>query len=613
VTDPPNFFVTTFLYLLAFTAVCCAAILLYRPALRLVAWARDKRTRLRVLFGRGVLTELPEKNTAVGVTEEEETIAKIKEGYLPLGYVLDARTGKLTDTEHCLYLEPDKRMLHMHVVGKPGMGKSTLLLRMLYEDILENRGCTLLDAHGDTVTKIMQNIGTLRDDVIVYDPLETWCPHFNPLDLPYPAYKIAGDLTAAFHNLSPSWGVTIDEILLHTIQALMEDEEKHPLKHILTFLNREDYRDEIVERMQREELREYWEHTYPSYGKSAHTGVTNKLSKLLDTSSPIGRNLDCVENEIDFSDIMNNGHVLLVKLSAGRNTKPLAYTVGALMTSCIQTAALARDELPESERTPHFLYVDEFQYFITDTIHELITDGRKYKLGIILAHQSFSQPQLSDDLVNMVLGCHALIAFRAYNAKDAARLAREIRGQRMVIRNKETNETIDHDTFREQIIAFCTTLAETETFEVKRTGRTMHVPEDTQYEAKAWAKRLTEWTPSAKLYRDLCAVKVDFVDDELERYRFPLTNWEYEVIEDNFPAEDDFLNLNEHEFVIRLGKASNYLRMQNLPFLSLSDEAANALRDEQERKYKRIEPSPLAVVKSEEDTRQSPDDDPYAY
>lgn len=322
------------------------------------------------------------------------------------------------------------RQRHVYVVGQTGMGKSTLLLNMLVQDIQRGKGVALVDPHGDLAEQLLEHIPQSRmTDVIYINPADTEYPvGLNLLDGDKSAgrHLIASHLVDIFKKIwSDSWGPRLEYILRNTILALLEC-GGHTLLSIPRLLIDPEFRAVVLSRVQDPVVRTFWQVEYELYPKVFRTEtispIQNKVGQFL--SVPVMRNiLGQAQNRVDFRSLMDSGRILIVNLSKGRLGEDNTGLLGSLIVSKLLLTAMSRSDTPQNQRKPYTVYIDEFQSFASDNFAHTLSEMRKFGLHLVLAHQYLAQLPLQ--LKSAVFGnVGTTIAFRI-GAEDGEYLERE--------------------------------------------------------------------------------------------------------------------------------------------------------------------------------------------
>jgi len=327
-------------------------------------------------------------------------------------------------------IKVDDRRRHMYVIGKSGMGKSTLLENMIAQDINKGRGLAVVDPHGDLAEKIIRYIPDRRVEEVVY---------FNPADAEYPIafnvveqvephlrHLVASGLIGVFQKLwADSWGPRLEYILRNAILAVL-DYPDSTLLAITRMLSDKNFRKRVVEKIQDPVVKAFWVNEFSSYNdkfaSEAVAPIQNKVGQFL-SSSLIRNIVGQIRSSIDLRKIMDEGKILIMNLSKGRIGEDNSALLGSMMITKLQLAAMSRVDTPEEERRDFYLYVDEFQNFATDSFANILSEARKYHLSLVLAHQYIEQ--LTDSVRAAVFGnVGTLVVFRV-GATDAEFLAKE--------------------------------------------------------------------------------------------------------------------------------------------------------------------------------------------
>jgi hypothetical protein len=315
---------------------------------------------------------------------------------------------------------------HTYVVGKSGTGKSTPLYNCICQDIAEGSGVAVIDPHGDLVLDVLNFIPESRIEDTIY---------FNTADKEFPIGLnivnaqteeeiglLADDLLVTFKRLSETWGERLDTILRYTFHTLLRLEDA-TLLDIARLLQDERFRAKALKQITSPLIHEFWENQYDKYPRDAAQPVLNRLAKF--ALSPILSGiLGQADASLSFFDVIQNKKILLVNLSKGLIGEDSAQLLGSLIVSQLQMSIMRRAALPKEARDPYYLYVDEFQNFTTSAFEKILSEARKYKLCLTLAHQYISQ--LDEKTKNAILAnVGTIIMFQSY-PQDAAALRPEL-------------------------------------------------------------------------------------------------------------------------------------------------------------------------------------------
>ena len=320
----------------------------------------------------------------------------------------------------------ESRFAHTWVVGGSGTGKSTLLANLILADIAAGHGVAVLDPHGDLIDDIAARIPAGRiADVILFDPADAEYPiGFNILNA---ATEIEGewlssDLVAIFRRFATSWGDTMSTVLGQAVLALLHHPNGSTLPDLRRFLVDDGFRKLMLTTIVDPDIRFFWEVEYPIIGARSLGPLLSRLDAFL--RARIVRNVVGQQNaKLDLADAMRTGKVFLARLAKGQIGEENAYLLGSLLLAKFNQLALMRQAIPKDQRRPFFCYADEFQHFVTPSMESLATEGRKYRFGLILAHQTLAQlaevPRIESALL---ANCHTRIVFRVGDG-DAKKLA----------------------------------------------------------------------------------------------------------------------------------------------------------------------------------------------
>jgi DNA helicase HerA-like ATPase len=328
-------------------------------------------------------------------------------------------------------LSGDDRRRHLHIIGKTGTGKSTLLLNLMLQDLAAGRGFALLDPHGDLAAAVIDAVPPERTNHVLYlNPADREFPiAFNPLDsVPLDARAlVTAHLVSAFkHIWAESWGPRLEYILMQSIRLLL-DAPGTTLLGLPRLLVDEQYRKRLLSTCRDPLVVAFWTRELPSWGSAftaeALSPVQNKIGALI--SPPVLRNIiGQPRSTINLPSLMNERRVLIANLSNAAIGEGPAHLLGAFLATSFAQAAQARAAIPEMERVDFILYADEFQNFATDSFALVLSEARKWRLSLTLAHQFLGQ--LPTGLRQAVMGnAGSLIAFRI-GAEDAEAVAAEM-------------------------------------------------------------------------------------------------------------------------------------------------------------------------------------------
>ena len=322
------------------------------------------------------------------------------------------------------------RLTHTYIIGETGVGKTTFLEGMILQDIAAGRGCMFIDPHGDAVRSISRRVPEGHDDRVIRIDLSdpTLGTGYNPLTRVSAAYRplVASGLMAVMKKMwSDAWGVRMEHILRNTLLALLDQPEAQ-LPDVLLMLGDKRFRYHAIRNIENEQVRAFWTKEFPAYPArfvaDAIQPIQNKVGAFL--ADPRLRRFVCPEGRgLRFREIMDEGRVVLVNLSKGILGEDSAGTLGGMLVTAVGLAGLSRADTSVANRRPFFLYLDEFQNVTTLAMVEMLSELRKYGVGLVMAHQYLAQ--LEPDIRHAVLGnAGTIISFRV-GAEDAHVMARQ--------------------------------------------------------------------------------------------------------------------------------------------------------------------------------------------
>jgi len=317
---------------------------------------------------------------------------------MPQEYIVPFATTNFRNSEQKFGIKGDDRRRHIYIIGKTGMGKTTLLENMAITDIQAGKGLAIVDPHGQFADKMLDFVPPNRiNDVIYFNPADYDYPiAFNILEQVEPQYKhlIADGLVGVFKKIwADSWGPRLEYILRNAILALL-DYPSSTLLGVTRMLVDNNYRKKVVRKIQDPVVRSFWIDEYAKYSErfrnEAISPIQNKVGQFL--SSALIRNIiGQPKSVIDIRDIMDSGKILLMNIAKGKVGEENSALLGAMMITKIQLAAMSRADIPEDERRDFYLYIDEFQNFSTESFANILSEARKYRLDLVMAHQYIAQ------------------------------------------------------------------------------------------------------------------------------------------------------------------------------------------------------------------------------
>lgn len=319
------------------------------------------------------------------------------------------------------------RLSHLHMIGKTGVGKSTLIETMIMQDINAGKGCCLLDPHGDLVEKVVSKIPESRKQDLIYfnitDPNLTL--KYNPFRrVSYEKRSlVASGILEVFAKLWDSaWGVKLEHILRFCILTLL-DQPQASVSDIVEILLNKEFRTEALKHVKNESVKKFWIREFKEYQKFDLLPVLNKIGGML--VHPVIKRV-LIENpeEVSFRKAMDEKKIVLVNLSKGHVGADVSHILGALFITSIASASFSRVDTDEEKRVPFIVYVDEFHNFTTLSLIGMFSELRKFRVGLTMAHQYMDQ--LDPDIKSAVLGnVGTIISFRI-GTQDAMLMAKEM-------------------------------------------------------------------------------------------------------------------------------------------------------------------------------------------
>ncbi|MDO8739954.1 MAG: type IV secretion system DNA-binding domain-containing protein [Candidatus Woesearchaeota archaeon] len=337
------------------------------------------------------------------------------------------------DEKKVYFASREDRRRHFYVIGQTGTGKTTLLKEMIRQDIENGEGVAVVDPHGELIGDILSYIPKERvDDVVLFEPFDLERPAgLNMLEYDTPEQKdfAVQEMISIFYKLFPPEiiGPMFEHYMRNAMLVLMADKENPgTLVEIPKMFTDASFLQEKLTKVTDPIVRNFWLKEW------AQTTGSTKSDMLGYVVSKVGR---FIENEMmrniigqshssfDLSKIMDEKKIFLANLSKGLTGEVNSSLLGLILVSKMQMAAMKRARISEEERKDFYLYIDEFQNFTTDSISTILSEARKYKLNLIMAHQYI--PQLTDQIKNAVFGNVGTIGAYRIGAEDAEFLEKQ--------------------------------------------------------------------------------------------------------------------------------------------------------------------------------------------
>ncbi|HNW23164.1 MAG TPA: type IV secretion system DNA-binding domain-containing protein [Candidatus Dojkabacteria bacterium] len=329
-------------------------------------------------------------------------------------------------------IKREDRRKHFYILGKTGVGKSTVFKNMFISDILRGDGACMIDPHGELIEELLDFIPAERvEDVIYFNPTDTQYPiGFNLLELKDKSQRdlIADGVVEVFHKqFGTSWGPRLQYILTNTIATALEAQGT-TLLSVTRLLMDKNYRKFILKQVDDPILIKFWEEEYAQMSQNPRllsesvSPIQNKVGRFI--SSAVTRNIiGQVKSTIDLREIMDSKKILLVNLAQGKLGEETASLLGGMIITRLQSTALERVDLPADERNDFYLFVDEFQNFATDSFAKILSEARKFRLDLCMTNQYIDQLPLT--VRQAIFGNVGTLGSFVVSQSDAAILEKE--------------------------------------------------------------------------------------------------------------------------------------------------------------------------------------------
>jgi len=339
------------------------------------------------------------------------------------------------------FLDEESRMKHVYILGATGSGKTKLIESMIQQDIRVGRGFGLLDLHGDLSQNILKHLAFLLDNrdraafleylsekLILIEPFnQQGVIGFNPLEAKRaPPFSVAVELMAIFKKVwqGSHWGPRMEELLRNLFLTLSEN--GLTLLEAPLLLTDSSFRDKMVQGLAPGEAREYWLCRFNPLSESMKSvfrePVLNRIS-VFTTDPAVRLMIGQVKSTIDFRQIMDQGKWLIINLAKGHLRENI-YLLGGLLIAKLKLAGLSRVDMPEQDRNPFYLFIDEFQNVIGENFETILSESRKYGLSLTLSHQFLDQ--LPRELRSAILGNVSTEIFFRLSHHDASQISSEM-------------------------------------------------------------------------------------------------------------------------------------------------------------------------------------------
>lgn len=328
----------------------------------------------------------------------------------------------------------EDRATHFYVIGATGTGKTKFLEYLIQQDINKENGFGVIDPHGDLIEDIKGYLALqyadrrkiISDRVVLIDPTDPdFTVTFNPLEK-IPNVSIAeqvNELVGSFKKIwSDSWGVRMEDLMRNSLISLGEAELT--LTMLPQFLSKRAFREGVLERVSHPIAQSYFQRFDTMTDRGQVTWIEPVMNKInaFFADERIRQMFSSNKSSFNLREIMDQKKMLLIKLDKGK-LKDSADLLGSLLMAKIQMAAFSRSNIPQNKRVPFYLYIDEFQNFANESFSVVLSEARKYRLSLIMAHQTLAQ--IPTELRSLILGNTGIQVYFRLNRQDAQLLAKE--------------------------------------------------------------------------------------------------------------------------------------------------------------------------------------------
>jgi type IV secretory pathway TraG/TraD family ATPase VirD4 len=310
------------------------------------------------------------------------------------------------------------RLLHTYILGKTGVGKTNLLTTLILQDIFLDRGVVVFDVHGDLISTLLKYIPQHRIHELIYldIPNPSLKYRYNPLKrVSYEKRSlVASGILDTFKKLwRGAWGVKLEHILRYIILTLL-DQKTANFSDITRIVHNVHFRESCIANIVNDDVKRFWQYEFQKYSKSDLIPILNKVGAFV-VHPAIKRFLIENKQEVSLRHALDTNKIVLVNLNKGSLGVDTSHIIGSLLLNAIMNASFSRIDTPEHKRKAVAVFLDEFQNYTTQSIASMLSELRKFKVSLVMAHQYLHQ--LDTDIRNAVLGnVGTIISFRTGHA-----------------------------------------------------------------------------------------------------------------------------------------------------------------------------------------------------